>query len=355
MAIRGNRNLDILRAIAVCSVLLAHCIPYAASGNQGTGAKIQAYLGRYGVLLFFVHTACVLLMSLSRDTSSSWVTRFYARRIFRIYPLSILCVVAALVFRIPPVHGKPFAWPSSLNLAANVTLTQNLFHGSSLTDSSLSGPMWSLPYEIQMYFVLPLLFVLVSGGHLRRNVLLMVISSVALTIAEKLLFPNGPWLTQFFPCFTGGIIAYSLIDKPGTTPAAVWPLSIAVIGVLYFIADASHLAQWAACLLLGSVLFTFREAPENAFSRACRIIAKYSYGIYLAHMPLHWLCFEVLQIPTAARWLAYGALVSLVPAALYHSVENPMIRLGRECFLAAEPGNRRHCVGTAPFCGTRGW
>ena len=79
-----ERNLNVLRASAVMAVLVDHL---ANAANHS-----MALLGRVGVLMFFVHTACVLMASLERNPSTF---AFYVRRAFRIYPLAIAVVLVA--------------------------------------------------------------------------------------------------------------------------------------------------------------------------------------------------------------------------------------------------------------------
>ncbi len=80
---------------------------------------------------------------------------FYIRRFFRIYPLSVAAVLAAVALHLH-ANGRGIAFdprPSALELAANLLLVQNLTYSDSII-----GPLWSLPLEIQMYLVLPFLF-----------------------------------------------------------------------------------------------------------------------------------------------------------------------------------------------------
>jgi peptidoglycan/LPS O-acetylase OafA/YrhL len=80
------RNLDVLRAMAVLSVLFAHSTEVMTFGSDALRDTLDVRIGRFGVLLFFIHTALVLMMSLQRNSSTS---RFYIQRVFRIYPLSL--------------------------------------------------------------------------------------------------------------------------------------------------------------------------------------------------------------------------------------------------------------------------
>ena len=63
-------------------------------------------LAQQGVLMFFIHTSLVLMMSLERLGEVRTIQRFYVRRAFRIYPLAVLTVLIALLIRVPP-HFEP--------------------------------------------------------------------------------------------------------------------------------------------------------------------------------------------------------------------------------------------------------
>src|SRR4051812_37319949 len=104
-------------------------------------------LGHAGVMMFFVHTAIVLMQSLERldaDSDRNLALRFYIRRFFRIYPLPIFAVLlVVIVLRFYPHALNAFFGtynPSQSQLLANLTLTQNLF---GVQDIILV--MWSLP------------------------------------------------------------------------------------------------------------------------------------------------------------------------------------------------------------------
>jgi peptidoglycan/LPS O-acetylase OafA/YrhL len=316
------RNLDLLRAFAVLAVLSAHMMPVVTIGTLQQRAQFEHSIGNFGVLIFFVHTALVLMLSMERSAGSpGWVRRFYVQRVFRIYPLSVICVAAVLAFQLPPDMRTPFAWPSPSNLLANLALLQNL-HGF-----SLASAMWSLPFEIQMYLLLPGLFWLVRKEG-RGAASILALAAVMVAIAEKALF-HGPWISQFFPCFMGGVVAFATFRRRPILPAYAWPVAITALAVGLYCWGLSLWLQWGVCIALGAMIPLFREIPLGAVSRGASLVARYSYGIYLAHLPLRWLCFERLHLPEWGRWLLFLILVAAVPMALYHAVESPMIRFGK--------------------------
>ena len=169
-----TRNLDILRAVAVSAVLVAHTL-------KAQGIELPWYLGEklggLGVLFFFVHTSLVLLSSLERQGTEvpHWIRAFYVRRAFRIYPLAIATVIAAVFFRMPEHVGIPSVAStvsSARTVLANVSLSQNL-----TGDPNTLGVLWSLPVEVQMYLFLPACFLVARRRF--RDVAMLWIAFVA--------------------------------------------------------------------------------------------------------------------------------------------------------------------------------
>jgi peptidoglycan/LPS O-acetylase OafA/YrhL len=340
VAVPANiKNLDVMRSFAVLLVVLAHSVGMIGLGSVEARGRIEVDLGRFGVLLFFVHTTLVLMMSLERTSPDQhWQIAFYLRRIFRIYPLSIACIAVVLLFRIPPLPPTFFQWPSTAKILANIGLVQNFvtpqsFIGANFAaNSSLCNPMWSLPFEVQMYLLLPGIFCFARRYKLEGACLLTGVS-IIIAMIERSLWPERAWLTEFFPCFMGGVVAYTTLGRRPLIPGTSWPLGIGAVAITCFALGMSTVAQWAACLLLGSVITMFRDIPEGFFSKAAAVVARYSYGIYLAHMPIRWLCFDHISASTPIRWGLFGMLLCVVPFLLYHVIEAPMVRLGHRITL----------------------
>jgi len=334
-----SANLDLLRSVAVACVFFFH-LRRTFGSERLWGTDLQA-LGLAGVLLFFVHTSLVLMLSLERTAAETgpFARPFYIRRFFRIYPLSIACVLAAMVLSQPSTPWLPYTNVTLPQAAANLLLVQNLTgHGSIL------GPLWSLPYEVQMYVFLPLAYVLVVRRFRWMTVSLMVALSVLAPVAEKRLTGNAH-LFHYMPCFMGGILAFCLLGskRPRLAPL-LWPAAI-VLSVALFCAieggrtgNAERTAAmgWAFCALFGLLVPCFSEMRSPAVQRTSETIAKYSYGIYLTHGLAMWIAFvRLAAYPLAVRWAVFVPLAVAAPVVAYHGLEEPLIRLGRK--LAARP------------------
>ena len=303
-ASRESANLDILRAFAVLSVVVSHVVP-----------GVTPEIGRFGVNAFFVHTCLVLLLSLDRTyRRGGWIARFYARRAFRIYPLSITVLAAFLALRWPSTTlGASIRWP---NILTNLLLVQNF-----TTDKgSIIGPMWSLPYEVQMYLLLPFVFLMLQ----RWPDAAARLWGLAAVIAA--LDPTKTQVALYLPCFMGGAIAYRKASQRFSWYA--WPAAFGALCVVFCAlqaAIASVATTWITCGALGWLIPQFQESPFAILNRAAQQMAKYSYGIYLVHWPLAWFCIDNRH----GGFLAFAVLTAALSFALYHLVESPMIQLGK--------------------------
>lgn len=333
-----ERNLDVLRAVAVLMVLTDHVIS-AAGVHVARGWNWNWALGRFGVLLFFVHTALVLMSSLERSgQDSGWVRRFYVRRAFRIYPLAMLAVVIVTALHLPPRvtwDGSDMsrAFPGFRVVCANLALVQNLVNAPNVL-----GVLWSLPLEVQMYVALPACYLITQIRPTRFALFIGAVVLLGLAFVSPLggAVP-GLWrlsILGFAPCFCGGLVAYHLLRTGARplAPSAAFPFVLAGAAGLFVLLhpDASHLAAgWLPCLALGAALPWIAELPASWITRVAHLVAKYSYGIYLAHVPLLWYWVRhVSGLGGVERWVAFALSCAVVPVALYHAVEAPLIRCG---------------------------
>jgi peptidoglycan/LPS O-acetylase OafA/YrhL len=274
-----ERSLDVLRATAVLCVLVDHVIV------SQIGETLALWtLGRVGVLLFFVHTSLVLMASLERSGDSP--LKFYIRRAFRIYPLSIATVLAVVALRLPNAvqPGYPtFRVAPLRDVVANLTLTQNLVGVPDVT-----GPLWSLPLEVQMYVVLPFCFLVAQRGT-RAVLRLIGVACVLWTVQRFNVHLWRAGVLAFGPVFLLGVLAYAWLR--------------------------SH---------------TIGDLRPSRLTRVAHTLATYSYGIYLLHVPALAVAFVWgMHWPSAVQWCVLALLLFALPWVTYHVIEAPGITLGK--------------------------
>jgi peptidoglycan/LPS O-acetylase OafA/YrhL len=321
-------NLDLLRAVAVMCVFVSHLLNVFGIRSFGS-------LGRVGVIIFFVHTSFVLMGSLERlqrDVQDNWqlVAGFWCRRFFRIYPLSILFVVLIALFRIPADPGVGYQWIGLRAFLSNLALTQNLTY-----DNNILSVLWSLPLEVQMYMMLPALYLAVRGKRRYVSLGLWVVS-VALALVIPAISERLD-VFRYGPCFTSGLVAYDLIRNKSwrwALPAWMWPIGIAAAILLFGPHDNLHLGlkierAWAVSLLLGVLYANVREGSYGGVRPVLHWIAEHSYGIYLSHTIVMGFAFYTLSgLPMWVRIIVLIAGSIGVPALLYVAIERPLVLAG---------------------------
>lgn len=326
-----SHNLDCLRAIAVCCVLIGH-LGYARF--QG---KFE-HIGAAGVMLFFVHTSLVLLRSLDRSglEGPARLKWFYIRRVFRIYPLSIMSIALVAVFRLPSMPLGVYRWLGTKALLSDLALVQNITH-----TNEFLGPLWSLPWEVQMYVALPFLYVLLLRFPKRYLSIWLMVAMILVRTAAAAISPSLAYYVEYIPCFLGGMVAFQL----GRTIVPrlhhiLWvPFILLSISIWYLLWEAQpkafghpmrSLTSYALCSVVGLSLNFFKDIPNGIFARGCFVIAKYSFGIYLLHVPAMYIAFIVMSHYSAAiQWLILCVLMAALPWLACRYVEEPMIGVGR--------------------------
>lgn len=360
-------NLDFLRAVAVGLVFIGHLL--GTMRIRGAGD-----LGHFGVLLFFVHTALVLMMSMERLGLSgrNLYTSFVVRRVFRIYPLSILCVIVVVSLRVPSTSWTGgYVWAGWPAFASNIFLTQNLTQSS-----SVNSVLWSLPFEIQMYAILPLLFAWALRFPSLRAMYAVWLMAVAMAASEYVARPgiaNADFLlARYFPCFLAGVFAWRLmkIQSPRFSGSA-WVLFLIALVLAYRLADAlrvygpdvlgalhgmvrnDHRIWWPAyvdlvkdwlfCAAAGLAIPLFLEIRNRWLKSIGKHVARYSYGIYISHVPILWLCFIRYRVGSTIVNASLAILLTAVVSVLaYQWLEEPAIRVGK--WFAARVVQRRAFV-----------
>ena len=159
-------NLDLLRAVAVTLVLAQHLLNrfyFAKLGLSGPP------IGTFGVLIFFVHTCLVLMYSMERSNLGGLplALNFYIRRIFRIYPLSIVAVLAAVALRLDSgMNGLPglshVAHIGLGRIISNLLLIQNI-----VRPGSIINVLWSFPTKYKCMFFCQFCSCGFAGGTFR--------------------------------------------------------------------------------------------------------------------------------------------------------------------------------------------
>lgn len=349
-----ENNLDVLRAIAVLLVLADHTIE-----SCGDHSRLVMWLGLAGVQAFFVHTSLVLMSSLERDsapTKAGWMKRFYVRRALRIYPLVWAVIALVLVFKVPAgLIPAAYYAPTPSSILANIVLMQDI---AGLPN--LQVVMWSLPIEVQMYIVLPFLYLIARSRKWwpMAVVLLLALASVCFyrwgnDPSHRI---TGLWrlpVLQYAPSFSMGVLAYHLLRRrtnEGVISSRFWFFYVlACVVATGAVVTSSNLwiTRIALCALLGVAIPLVQDSAPSFLTRAAHTVAVYSYGIYLLHMSALRFGFSYLkEQPFVLQCVAAIATLTIGCYLGHHLVEKPGIALGKR--LLGEHTKTNSLEATAP-------
>jgi len=346
-----SRNLDFLRSVAVLLVLIDHL--FMAAGLADRFPAVYD-MGRLGVLMFFVHTSLVLMLSLERSeqrNAGHLFRDFYIRRVFRIYPLSIACVLLACAFGMPQTPGAAPAARSFSQIFASLLLVQNV-----AGRLSVISPMWSLPLEVQMYIVLPFLYIFAkrhSATALFKMGCVAALIGLPFDWAVSLHLVRGLGrldILYFAPCFIAGVMSYRLSkNRIATLSSWLWPVAVMAIVTIYVLWQTVFLNStnrypayraWLVCWMLGALIPQFKEMRVRWLRTASHHVAKYSYGIYLGQVAALWIGFTFWPHNSSLfKWIVSILLLAVISVAGYHTIEHPGILLGK--LLATRSATKR--------------
>lgn len=325
-------KLDALRTFAVLAVFVDHFSQIWGSENNGWRVLIE--LGRMGVLLFFVHTSLVLMFSLERHNrrfgpDRQWST-FMIRRAFRIYPLSVVFVLAVFIFHIPSMdttlRSVQYEDVGLHGLVVNLALIQNV---PNIGAPSIMGVLWSLPWEVQMYAALPFIFLMVRAI---RSPYVLLATTIFLFALFNVVHPwehSALWMFQFVPSFLSGIVAYSFWNR-WRPRLPFWAFALVLAGVsVLFMSYSGYAREAMLGLVVGCAIPLAKDPTSKVFNTFCKHIAMYSYGFYLAHVLCTWLAFDAMKsYPLAVQWVTFAVVLVGVPVVAYHGIERPMMQVG---------------------------
>ena len=364
MRARHIPGLDGLRALSVLFVIAFHAHFALARG------------GFLGVTVFFVLSGFLITGLLLREQDQSGeiqLGRFYARRLFRLYPALILLVtlsVLATLVYLKDWSGTYLSSPVALVYLSNVTAAFR-DHGG------LYQHTWSLSVEEQFYLLWPLALLGVarsSTPDARRRLARFTLISAVLSYLGALAsyFAGHYTLSRLTPLSASGLLvgcalALHLNTASGPTLARVAAqcrrlapfAAVILVGLLAAAApsgppslrrDIVYAGAGPAAVLATAVLVGHFTTGDSRLLRALevrplRAVGRVSYGMYLFHSLL-WatLLHYAPDTYPGTVFLVTAVVAFAVARVSYRFVELPALRW-RDRVASVE---RRVIAGSAP-------
>lgn len=318
-----------LRAIAVSLVLAFHVAPESMTG------------GYVGVDSFFVISGFLITLHLLEKPPGGArdLTRFWARRIRRLLPASLLVLLVSLAgTRLLAPESQWDVAARQVGAAAlyivNWALAGDAVDYLAADDApSAAQHYWSLSVEEQFYFGWPILILLVllaSRGR-RRLVIpalaLVVLASFAASVHLTASNPPAAYFvthTRIWELGVGALLAAAVLmtKLPDLVRRLHLPVPLVVVGLAmlgyagFAYTTATPFPGWHAAIpVIGTALVIAADADDHRFSpgrllalRPVQWLGDVSYSVYLWHWPL------VVLVPYATgrdlTWFDRGVVLA---------------------------------------------
>jgi len=318
-------------------------------------AKVPGFSGGYiGVDVFFVVSGFLITSLLVREfdtTSKISLTNFYARRVRRLLPASLVVVIGTLVI------SKIWLEPLRLNdltqdaraaalFATNIVFAvrESDYLQSALPPSPLQH-YWSLGVEEQFYIFFPILvMVLLKLGKTSKSLLiagLTMITAVSFAVCVAIT-PSMPAISFYLLPFrawelgAGALLALlgSKVNRVKSVNRELlgW-VGLVIIIVTGFIYDSkTSFPGYAAGLPVVATVFLIVSGDNSKFGpsrllelRVFQWLGSRSYSLYLWHWPILIVARSANKAELTAIQIALCMLATLLLAELsFRFVEQPI-------------------------------
>lgn len=342
----ARRDIQFLRALAVASVVLYHFFP---------GRILSGFLG---VDVFFVISGFLITSLILREvatTSTLSLTRFWVRRIRRIFPAAIVVIVVTAV----ATHGTQLAnqiQTITRHVVASTFSFENVLLGLDATNydqrGDLTSPLqhyWSLSVEEQFYLVWPILVLAATWLALRSKLPVGRILAVTLGVIASLSLVYAVVVTQgvdrsYFDTFARAweLAVGAAVALWAQTPRESWRWRLVanrigwgVLAVTFVIPGLINYSPGIGILpavLATALVLATGPSPSTRtlpFSKPILAAAEWlgdrSYSVYLWHWPIVILLPIYLGRELGPVSKLAAIVATLVLAELtYRFVENPV-------------------------------
>ena len=343
-------TLDGLRGFLASGVFFCHAAVYHQYLLDGRWelppSRFYTLIGQVCVAVFFMITGYLFWSRVLVDQERSSWFRFYIGRVFRIGPLYLFAVGAALliVFALqgPHLHvPAPKLFKELMQWFSLGFFDLGDFNGYHDAGILLAGVTWTLKFEWLFYLSLP--FVALVAGRTKWHLpfvigaLVLCLVYVGLFVGPSVVAPAPVCIALFLAGMTCGSLAHEGMAANIPDSVASVIVGILICGV-FLLFDSSN--SIGATILLGAAFYLIANGCSIfglLASRPARRLGDISYGIYLLQGPVLALLFFMNVAKAIALRSSLGhwsmmflcATLLVIIATITHVfVERPGIELG---------------------------
>lgn len=340
-----TKELDSLRGIAIILVIAFHVFrraDYFTKHETLHFITSLSYIGWIGVDIFFSLSGFLITsILLKTKNEDDYFRNFYARRILRIFPLYYVFIAIVLAFL--PVLAPDYTSHIPAMLPFLLIYLQNWmgFFGVTSLPVYLAAT-WSLAIEEQFYLIWPSIAYYTSRETLLKICAGIIFISITSRFLSILFWDNAQQVATFFYYNTfarfeelvfGALLAVSLTYQGWKEQIRLFSLPVFLISFFTFVIlciklfpglipyySNLSLTFWSYTLIplfstgLIAMLVTY---PENSLirkafrNRLLMFFGKYSYSMYLLHVPVAVFLLDPLYNARFRGWKIYFTYILL--------------------------------------------
>lgn len=314
-------DLDGMRGVLAITVMLFH-LGLNALVARVTNNLLPIGLWTLCVDFFFILSGFVLYLALQRRQPD--LRGYFARRLRRLAPMFWIGSLAMLVL-------NNFTTPIT-PIIVNALIVQSTFKGviTRLNFQSLDEPGWSVPFELFLpALALPLLPAMARIDRRTASVLVVALLGLAASFTFALALRHDIAIGRA-ACGLGlgAVLARFWQLRPAAEARPMLVLSLFAL-VFAIMALAGRIPVLAALFPLVSIGCVYFGASTRTFlsARPFQAIGRWSYSIYLLHVPVLTLVGRTLGTVTGSPWLKLLVIVVTIglAALTYRFVERPLM------------------------------
>jgi peptidoglycan/LPS O-acetylase OafA/YrhL len=344
-AIRASTaSLLYVRLLAAIAVLHSHSFAIVSGlrDSQPVVPIIDVTVGTFAVHVFFAISGYLICGSALKGK----FFEFLIARCLRIFP-ALLLLICATCFVIGPLVSEtglsryfsdPVTWKylcknGSMIFGARFDLP-GVFISNPLT-AMVNGSLWTLPYELRLYFVFSILCILVSRLSIPATKYLFTASILAIifiTYTSATALPAESRLRNFLGFAPPDLLYIFLLgsltrvfSKNISIRPTYFFIVAAILFVLHAYKQSGFLPIYYVCLpyMLVSIAYFFSRFIKS-------IPNDYSYSTYLWAFPIQQCLVLLMPKMGVIELSVFSALiVGLLAHLTWIYVENPMIGLSK--------------------------
>ncbi len=334
-------HVDGLRALAVLAVIAYHLREHWLPG------------GFAGVDVFFVISGFVVSASVSRwgrDGLASFLAYFYSRRLLRIAPALVVCLVLTAFACMLVV---PFAWLSASNETTGLYAFFGLanLHLASQRESYFAPAAefnpythtWSLGVEEQFYLLFPLLFFAWTRGRRGRQASIGLFALLfAASFGDAFLRESSGPAAAFYLTtsrlweIAAGVLLFQYLGgadrrapMPRAREALAWLGIAGILATMVAVPAQARPGAWPVVLATLVVLWSLHGADRSSAlarvlgSGVFRYIGKRSYSLYLWHWPVFVLMRWTVGLDSPHKQVAALVATFVLAGFSFRWIESP--------------------------------